>query len=109
MSDDFSYVWLLPLLEKPFEAAAIDLPEAARSLQEKHTLPAKVELQRLVLTALTSHSDYWRGLALQWLESGFPFDSELKELLALCAENKALPQSHRHRARRLVYRKADER
>ncbi|WP_226501845.1 hypothetical protein [Pseudomonas sp. MWU16-30322] len=105
MSNEFSYVWLLPLLEKPFEAAAIDLPDSVKILQKKHTLPAQISLQQLVLTALASHSEYWAGLALQWLEDGFPLDFELTEMLAFCAENKALPQSHRHRARRLAYAK----
>lgn len=105
MSNEFSYVWLFPLLEKPFEAAAIELPDAVRILQKKYTLPAEISLQPLVLTALVSHSEYWAGLALQWLEDGFPLDFELTETLAFCAENKAIPQSLRHKARRLAHRK----
>lgn len=68
----FSYVWLLPLLEKPFATAALDLPEAVSALSEKYTLPTGIALQPLVITALTSDSDYWTGLALKWLEDGFP-------------------------------------
>jgi len=103
MSEEFSYVWLLPLLEKPFEVAERDLPDAASTLRKKYTLPAEIALQPLVVTALTSHSEYWAGLALRWLEDGFPLDLELTQLLAHCAENRILPQSHRHRARKLAY------
>ena len=105
MNEEFSYVWLLPLLEKPFETAALDLPDAVRALSKKYTLPADIALQPLVITALTSHSEYWSGLALKWLEDGFPVDIALTELLAHCAEDKTLSQSRRHRARRLVGRK----
>lgn len=105
MNDEFSYVWLLPLLEKPFETAALDLPDAVRALGKKYTLPTEIALQPLVITALTSQSEYWAGLALKWLEDGFPIDFELTGLLAHCAENQTLSQSRRHRARRLAYRK----
>jgi hypothetical protein len=62
---------LLPLLEKPFETAALDLPDAIRVLGEKYTLPADIALRSLVITALRSHSEYWSGLALKWLEDAF--------------------------------------
>ncbi|NWD45373.1 hypothetical protein [Pseudomonas yamanorum] len=105
MIEEFSYVWLLPLLEKPLETAALDFPDAVRALGEKHTLPADIALQPLVITALTSHPEYWPGLALKWLEDGFPMDVELTAVLAHCVEDKTLSQSDRHRARRLVGRK----
>lgn len=104
MNEEFSYVWLLPLLEKPFETAVLDLPDAVSALSERYTLPADVAFQPLLITALTSHSEYWSGLALKWLEDGFPRDVELNALLAHCAEDKTLSQSRRHRARRLVGR-----
>jgi hypothetical protein len=104
MNEEFSYVWLLPLLEKPFETAALDLPDAVSALSEKYTLPADVAFQPLVILALMSHSEYWSGLALKWLEDGFPIDVELNALLAHCAEDKTLSQSRRLRARRLVGR-----
>lgn len=104
MSEEFSYVWLLPLLEKPFETAALDLPGALKALSKKYTLPCDVTLQPLVITALTSHSEYWSGLALKWLEDGFPIDTALTALLARCAEDNTLSQSRRHRALRLVGR-----
>ncbi|WPN25366.1 hypothetical protein [Pseudomonas marginalis] len=104
MNEELSYVWLLPLLEKPFETAALDLPDTASALSKKYTLPADIALQPLVITALTSHSEYWSGLALKWLEDGFPVDIALTELLAHCAEDKTRSQSCRHRARRIVGR-----
>ncbi|MFK3602424.1 MAG: hypothetical protein WBM22_26025 [Pseudomonas fluorescens] len=105
MNEEFSYVWLLPLLEKPFETAALDLHDAVRALSKKYMLPADIALQPLVITALMSHSEYWSGLALKWLEDGFPIDIPLNALLAHCAEDKTLSQSRRHRARRLLGRK----
>ncbi|WP_416362956.1 hypothetical protein [Pseudomonas sp. NFX183] len=104
MNEEFSYVWLLPLLEKPFEMAVLDLPDAVSVLSKKYTLPTDIALQPLVITALTSHSEYWSGLALKWLEDGFPVDIAMTALLAHCAEDKTLSQSHRQRARRLVGR-----
>ncbi|TLP60053.1 MULTISPECIES: hypothetical protein [Pseudomonas] len=104
MSENFTYVWLLPLLEKPLEEAAQQLPHAVKALSEKCTLPANIALQPLVVTALTSHSDYWAGLALKWLEDGFPMDPELITLLTHGAEDRTLSQSRRHRARKLACR-----
>jgi hypothetical protein len=107
MKDEFSYVWLLPLLEKPFQTAALDLPDAVKALSEKYALAAEITLQPLVITALTSHSEYWSGLALNWLEDGFPIDLELTAVLAHCAEDRAFSQSRRHRARRLARKRSD--
>lgn len=104
MSEDFTYVWLLPLLEKPLEEAAQELPRAVKALGEKYTLPADIALQPLVITGLTSHSDYWSGLAFKWLEDGFPTDPELIMLLTHSAEDRTLSQSRRHRARKLAGR-----
>lgn len=105
MNEEFSYVWLLPLLEKPLKTATLELPDAIKALNEKYSLPADIALQPLVITALSSHSEYWSGLALKWLEEGFPIDVELTALLAQCATDKSLSQSRRHRARRLAARK----
>ncbi len=104
MSEDFTYVWLLPLLEKPLEEGAQELPGAIKALGERCTLPADIALQPLVVTALTSHSDYWSGLALKWLEDGFPMDPELTTLLVQSTEDRTLSQSQRHRARKLACR-----
>ncbi len=108
MNEEFSDVWLLPLLEKPFETAVLDFPQTLGAFSEKYTLPAAITLQSVVIIALTSHSEYWSGLALKWLEDGFPIDVELIALLSQCAEDKTLSQSRRHRARRLVRQKQSE-
>lgn len=102
MKEEFTYVWLLPLLEKPLEQAAQQLPRAVKTLEEKYILPDDITLQPLVITALMSHSDYWSGLALKWLEDGFPMDAELTTLLTHSVEDRTLSQSRRHRARRLA-------
>lgn len=104
MNEEFSYVCVLPLLEKPFEIAALDLPNIASTLGKRYTLPADLALQPLVITALASHSEYWSDLALKWLEDGFPIDVTLATLLAHCTEDKTMSQSRRHRARRLLGR-----
>lgn len=104
MSGDFTYVWLLPLLEKPLGQGTQELPRAIKALGEKCILPGDIALQPLVVTALTSHSDYWSGLALKWLEDGFPMDPELKTLLIQSSEDRTLSQSRRHRARKLACR-----
>ncbi|MCB2254171.1 hypothetical protein KTQ74_19845 [Pseudomonas chlororaphis] len=104
MSNVFSSVWLLPLLEKPYEAVALNLPDAIRALRIERALPTEIALRQLLVTALESHSEYWVGLALQWLEQGFPQDPKLTELLMHCSESRTLPQSDCHKARRLASR-----
>jgi hypothetical protein len=66
MSDEFTYIRLLPLLESPLSEAAQELISAAKAPGDKYTPPSDIALQPLVVTALTSHSDYWSGLALIW-------------------------------------------
>jgi hypothetical protein len=86
--------WLLPLLERPPDAlAATVTATGAESL-----LPA------LLRFALESSSRYWAGLALGWLEAGFPA-TDVDTALANLKDSTDQPQPLRHRALRL-WRKA---
>lgn len=98
MTLSFSYVWLLPLLEKPYEAVKLDLPVAVSALEIKGSLPAEISLHQLLVTALESDSEYWSRLAIKWLDEGFPVNHDLSELLLQCSSRKTLSQSIRHKA-----------
>lgn len=82
---------LLPLLERrPAEVTAAFGQVAV----ELSPLPA------LIRFALTSWGHYWPGLALGWLEAGWPV-TEVLDVLATMKDSSALPQPLRHRALRL--------
>lgn len=78
---------LLPL-EKPYATVSHD-ESAARGA---------------VVAGLTSGMDYWAGLAVGWIESGLPLDTQLAELLLKIAELRHMPQQLRHRAFALAKR-----
>ena len=88
-------LWLMPLLLKPQDVVieAISGAEANSGL-----LPAVLRF------ALGSWSDYWAGLALEWLEAGYPSTGLLDALQAL-KDSSRQSQPVRHRALRL-WRKA---
>src|SRR5450830_153879 len=94
----FSYVWLLPLLEKPYQSVKLDLSAALSALEIKRPLPVEISLHELLVTALESDSEYWPQLAIKWLDEGFPVDHNLSELLLQCSSRKTLSQSIRHAA-----------
>ncbi|WP_265532891.1 hypothetical protein [Pseudomonas saponiphila] len=97
MSQHWCYVWLLPLLESPYESVAANLPGALAERDIKHPPPQAVDLRQLLLTALESDSEYWAQRAVIWLESGFPLDRELCETLLHQVSRKRFSQSIRHR------------
>lgn len=96
---------LLPLLEHTWEEAAKTVSVAATefdSLEErKDTLPEEV-----IIFALKETSQYWVGLALGWLEHGFPISARIKEALFSVSQRQALPQKERHTAWRLHHKHA---
>lgn len=104
MNDEFSFVWLLRLLEKPYEEVARDFAGAVAALKIGQPLPFDMTLQRLLISTLESGQPYWTGLAVGWVEQGFPENPELIEALRQCSDNKAISQFDRHRARRLAVR-----
>ena len=57
-----------------------------------------------VVAGLTSGSDYWASLAVGWIESGLPLDTQLAELLFAIAKVRHMPQRLRHRAYALAKR-----
>src|SRR3954463_11683799 len=66
-------VGLLPVLERN----ADEVLSAAPVLRADRSV-----LTALVCFALTAWSDYWRSLALDWLEAGWPLDITTREALA---------------------------
>jgi hypothetical protein len=96
---------LLPLLEHPWSKGAEEVSLAAKrfdALKEKaESIPEEV-----VLFALSEHSQYWVGLALRWIEDGFPVSPRIKEMLFSVSQRKNLPQEERHTAWRLFHKNA---
>lgn len=93
MTREFSYVWLLPLLERPWARVMADLPGAVAELKIDAPLPEPLSLRELLLTALGSGSPYWPRCAAQWLEQGFPLDHGLCTRLLELVHGKAFEQS----------------
>ena len=103
-TSQFSYVWLLPLLERPRQDVEADVQAALDSLPLKQPLTASdVSLREVVATAV-SGSDYWARLAVDWLESGFPLDAELVAQIDAGVSSKQWEQNTRHRLYRLARR-----
>jgi hypothetical protein len=82
---------LLPLLECPPDIVTATI---ADDTDQARLLPA------LLRHALTSSSSYWAGLALGWLEAGYPL-AELTDTLHTMKDSPQQPQPLRHRALRL--------
>ncbi|WP_426511997.1 hypothetical protein ACPPVO_16035 [Dactylosporangium sp. McL0621] len=85
-------LWLLPLLQQP-QKAVVDAVSAVKGGGEL--------LTAVLRYALGCWSDYWAGLALGWLETGYPAAGLLDALRAL-KDSARQPQPVRHRALRLV-------
>jgi hypothetical protein len=84
-------LWLLPLLERPPDEVTGTVTAAGA---DESPIPA------LLRFALVSRSSYWAGLALGWLEAGFPA-TDLIGTLAKLKDSPTQPQPIRHRALRL--------
>jgi hypothetical protein len=91
-------VWLLPVLER----SADDVLSASPELRADRSV-----LTALVCFALTAWSDYWRSLALDWLEAGWPLDATTSDALATAKDSPQFSQTTRHRATAL-WRSATE-
>jgi hypothetical protein len=82
-------VWLLPVLER----SADDVLSSSSELRADRSV-----LTSLVCFALTVWSDYWRSLALDWLEAGWPLDTTTNDALATAKDSPQFSQTTRHRA-----------
>ncbi len=88
-------MWLMPLLQKSPDVVTDAISSAGAG---DSPLPTVLRF------ALECWTDYWAGLALGWLEAGYPSTGLLNALEAL-KDSRQQPQSVRHRALRL-WRKA---
>ena len=86
---------LLPLLERPFRQVVEQTPSGC----------AGAPWDELVVFALEWPTEYWPGLALGWLESGYPL-SGVRHAVADTKADQRRSQPFRHRALRLC-RQAD--
>jgi hypothetical protein len=103
-SADAALMALLPLLERPFHKVAAAVAVQAGAQRSAPPWAA------LVRCALVWPTEYWPGLALGWLEEGYPTDG-LVEVLAGLKDAPGRSQPLRRRALRLwkAVRRAAER
>lgn len=74
---------LVAVLEQPYNDAASR---------------ADVDCRVSLMAGLGWLTNYWIDLALNWIEQGYPLDSEIVEMLEAISSRKGLPQETRHRA-----------
>jgi hypothetical protein len=99
------YMVLLPLLEWPYTEVSERLLPSFVAVGIPEDEVQAVSLRALVGFAIEWPSPYWAGLAVAWLEAGFPLDRELAEALdRRVAEKHGWPQRLRHQAFRIVRR-----
>ena len=72
---------LLTQLESPLSAYTLDTP-----------------VVQVLLAGLSSPTDYWPSLAIEWMEQGAAVDAEVLGVLERVSENRHFAQSVRHRA-----------
>ena len=63
---------------------------------------SEAELKAIVMAGLTFPSDYWVGLAVDWLVEGAPMDDDIGRELERVAVDRAFSQRTRHAAQKLV-------
>jgi hypothetical protein len=78
----------LPCLESSYESFTAG-PEVAH---------------KLLLGALLLTTDYWAGLAINWLKNGAPMDEEIAQALTEFAQNRANSLHLEHQALALAKR-----
>ncbi len=59
---------------------------------------ADIDRRASLMAGLGWLTNYWIDLALNWIEQGYPLDSEIVEMLEAISSRKELPQKTRHRA-----------
>ena len=92
---------LLPLLERPYAVVAAEIQawDAQHELSQG-SLAQRLPLEAVVRHASASASEYWAGLALDWIVA-MPPVVDIGEALAALEVAAWAPQKLRHRARRI--------
>lgn len=98
------YLPLLPLLELPRREVADGLRKAFRDFGLTDAEFERVSLRDLVIFALRSESEYWAGLAVRWLDDGFPMDETVARAGDEMVAAKRGTQADRHTLFRLIRR-----
>jgi hypothetical protein len=88
---------LLPLLERPHRQVADVVAAGAPSSE------VKPPWDELLAFALGWPSEYWPGLALGWLEDGYPL-AGVRDAVTALRDDRGRSQPLRHRALRLCKR-----
>jgi len=98
------FVLLLPLLEYPYADVVEQLPNALVRAGLDEADRQRVSLRDVVCGALRSDSAYWTGLAVTWLEAGFPLDEDVATAIEEMVKKKVAVQQHRHKAFQIMQR-----
>jgi hypothetical protein len=98
------YVPFLPLLELPHTQVTVELRGSFLAHGLTDSDYQSVSLSELVAFALRSSSNYWLGLAVRWLEDGFPVDETIAQACDEMISAKRGSQADRHAAFRMIRR-----
>jgi len=98
------YLPFLPRLELPRREVAVGLRQAFSDSGLSDAEFQRVSLRDLVVFALRSESDYWAGLAVRWLDDGFPIDETVMRAGDEMVAAKRGTQADRHTLFRLIRR-----
>lgn len=97
-------VALLPLLEKPRVVVERELRSAAAATSITTDILASFPVEDVLVTALQSQSEYWQGLALEWLPVSV--EGRLRASVE-SVEKTGASQRIRHHAKRLLHSRHD--
>lgn len=98
------YTALLPLLRLPHRRVLTELPEALAAAGAAPDGAAQASASALVAFALRSPAEFWAGLAIRWLEDGFPIDSDILSAGDELIHAKRGTQLKRHTLSRILRR-----
>ena len=103
------YVPFLPLLELPHTQVTDELRSAFLANGLTDADYQSVSLSELVAFAIRSSSNYWLGLAVRWLEDGFPLDETIAQACDEMITTKRGSQAERHATFRIIRRWENDR
>jgi hypothetical protein len=100
----------LPVLEVPYREVLRQLDRRAGRLGlAPGALTGGFPARRVIERALETTSDHWIGLAASWLEQGAAAPFALAPVIARVVADRRVAQRLRHRLRRLVGSREDDR
>lgn len=93
-----NFMPLLPLLESEVNLAKELVVNGVRRAELPSTVADNFPFEDLIIYALGWETEYWPKDAIEWLESGYPLNSEIVKWLRTVSEKRHYHQRTRHRA-----------